>query len=54
MQAGSLHVAVTIPAGEQQRLLAGTWDALGMLMGGAAAVARKIATLPYLNGFKSV
>jgi 3-isopropylmalate/(R)-2-methylmalate dehydratase small subunit len=44
-------VPAAIPDGTRKQLLEGTWDATGMLLDGADAVAKTAASLPYLNGF---
>jgi 3-isopropylmalate/(R)-2-methylmalate dehydratase small subunit len=44
-------VPCQIPDGTRKQLLEGSWDATGMLLDGADAVAKTAASLPYIQGF---
>lgn len=44
---------IQIPAGEKQRLIGGTWDALGTLLGTLSNVEETLDKLPYITGFKA-
>ena len=49
--AGKSHAA-KVPAGALESLLAGTWDATGILLREPEAIAAIAASLPYLRGFR--
>lgn len=46
IRAGGRHIPFDLPEGRRQRLLDGSWDPLGLLLGSREAVSARLADLP--------